>query len=57
MLGAKLALDAAVATRNVRKQISKHERICSWCLGTALATAGMVYFARKVQDSARQRSA
>ncbi len=57
MLGAKLALDATVATRSVRKQITKHGRICSWCLGAAIATAGMVYFARKVQESARQHSA
>jgi len=57
MLGAKLALDATVATRSVRKQITKHGRICSWCMGAAIATAGMVYFARKVQDSERQHSA
>jgi uncharacterized membrane protein len=46
-LRAKLALDATMAIRNVRRQFTRHERICSWCIGTAVATAGLVFFARK----------
>ncbi|HZC44583.1 MAG TPA: vitamin K epoxide reductase family protein [Acidobacteriaceae bacterium] len=51
LLHGKLALDATMAIRNVRKQVTEHKRICSWCLGTAAATAGMVFFGRKVQDT------
>ena len=50
-LRVKLALDAALAIRSVRKQIAEHGRICSWCMGAAVATAGVVYFARKMRDA------
>lgn len=52
-LRAKLAWDATMAIRNVRKQITEHGRICSWCMGAAVATAGLVYFARKVRETER----
>jgi uncharacterized membrane protein len=50
LLRGKLALDATMALRNVRKQVTEHKRICSWCLGTAVATAGMVFFGRLARD-------
>lgn len=50
LLGGKLALDATMAIRNVRKQVTEHKRICSWCMGTAVATAGLVFFGRKVKE-------
>lgn len=56
-LRAKLALDATMAIRNVRKQITEHGRVCSWCMGAAIATAGVVYFSRKVRDAEQMRQA
>lgn len=53
MLRAKLGLDATMAIRKVRSQISDHGRLCSWCLGAAAATAGMVYFVRKAREEQR----
>lgn len=55
-LRVKLAWDATMAIRNVRKQFTKHERVCSWCLGTAVATAGLVYFGRKAREEQRLRA-
>jgi uncharacterized membrane protein len=49
-LRAKLLLDGALAARNTRKQVTEHGKICSWCMGAAIATAGMVYFARKARE-------
>ncbi|MHB1935761.1 MAG: vitamin K epoxide reductase family protein [Acidobacteriaceae bacterium] len=54
-LRAKLAFDATMAIRNVRKQITEHKRVCSWCIGAAIATAGLVYFARKERDAEQMR--
>jgi len=51
LLQCKLAWDATVAIRNVRKQMTEHKRICSWCIGTAVATAAMVFFGRTVRDA------
>lgn len=56
LLHGKLALDATMALRNVRKQVSEHKSICSWCLGTAVATAGMVFFGRSSRDSGPPRA-
>lgn len=54
-LRAKLLLDGAMAARNARKQVRDFGKICSWCMGTALATAGIVYFARKAREADRMR--
>jgi uncharacterized membrane protein len=51
LLRGKLALDATMALRNVRRQVTEHKNICSWCVGTALATAGMVFFGRLAKDA------
>jgi uncharacterized membrane protein len=48
-LRTKLVFDVTMATRNARKQVKKFGRICSWCMGTAIATAGVVYFSRKAR--------
>jgi hypothetical protein len=50
-LRAKLAWDATMAIRNARRQITEHGRICSWCMGAAVATAGLVYFERKAREA------
>jgi uncharacterized membrane protein len=57
LLRGKLAWDATMAIRNVRKQVTEHKRICSWCVATAVATAGLVFFARKVRDTEPMRPA
>ncbi len=51
LLRGKLALDATMAIRNVRKQATEHKYLCSWCIGVAVATAGVVFFGRKVRDA------
>ncbi|HEY5253095.1 MAG TPA: hypothetical protein VIJ53_00490, partial [Acidobacteriaceae bacterium] len=57
LLRGKLAWDATMAIRNVRKQVTEHKRICSWCIGAAVATAGLVFFGRKVRDAEPARPA
>ncbi len=57
LLRAKLAVDAGMAAKNVRKQVTKMGKICTWCMGTAVATAGVVYFARKARPAVRPQAA
>lgn len=57
LLRGKLAWDATMAIRHVRQQVTQHKRICSWCMGVAVATAGLVFFARKVRDTEPLRPA
>ena len=47
LLKAKLAIDASAATANSVRQVVTFRRLCSWCTGTALATAAIVHFGRK----------
>lgn len=47
-LGAKLLLDASAAAFNASRQVVRFRRLCSWCTGTALATAVMVYAGRRM---------
>jgi uncharacterized membrane protein len=54
-LRAKLLLDGTVAARKARSQMKQFGRLCSWCMGTAIATAGIVYFARKARDARQQQ--
>lgn len=51
LLGAKLAGDAGLATFNVIRQVVSFGKLCSWCTGTAMATALTVYGGR---DTLRQ---
>ena len=53
MLRGKLLLDGTVAARKTRGQMKEFGRVCSWCLGAAIATAGVVYFARKAREAER----
>ncbi len=46
LLGVKLAGDAGLATFNVVRQVVSFGKLCSWCTGTALATAAIVYGGR-----------
>ncbi len=46
-LGGKLMADAGAAGFNAVRQVVSFGKICSWCTGTALATAVMVYGGRK----------
>ena len=45
-LGWKLMIDGGMAGFNVVRQVARFGRICTWCTGTALATAGMVWSGR-----------
>ena len=54
LLAAKLAADGSVATFNVVRQVVTFRKLCSWCTGTAICTAVMVYAGRKlVHDEAK----
>jgi uncharacterized membrane protein len=54
LLGFKLMADAGAAGFNAVRQVVRFGKICSWCTGTALATAVMVYGGRKaILDAAR----
>ena len=53
-VGFKLAADAGAAGFNAVRQVVSFGKLCSWCTGTALATAVMVYGGRKhVAEAAR----
>ncbi len=42
LLRAKLVVDGGMASVNVVKQVVSFGKLCSWCTGTALATAVLV---------------
>ena len=46
LLAVKLVADGSVASFNVVKQVVSFRRLCSWCTGTALCTAAMVFAGR-----------
>ncbi len=46
LLATKLVLDGSVASINVVRQVVQFRKVCSWCTGTALATAAMLFAAR-----------
>ncbi len=48
LLAAKLAGDAGMAGFNVVRQVVTFGKICSWCTGTAAATAVMVLRGRRI---------
>lgn len=48
LLGAKLALDASVASINAARQVVFFGKLCSWCMGTAIATGIMVFAGRRL---------
>lgn len=42
LLRAKLLIDGSMAAINVTRQVVSFRKLCSWCTGTALATAVLV---------------
>ena len=46
LLGAKLLADAGLASVNMVRQVVSFGKLCSWCTGTALATALVVWGGR-----------
>lgn len=48
LLALKLVADGSVAAVNVVKQVVSFRRLCSWCTGTALCTAAMVFAGRRL---------
>jgi uncharacterized membrane protein len=52
-LRGKLLLDGAIAARKTRGHLKEFGSICSWCISAAIATAGVVYFARKAREAER----
>ncbi len=54
LLMGKLVLDGSMASFNVVRQVVSFRKLCSWCTGTALATAVLVpaglRYAKKLQD-------
>lgn len=46
-LGVKLVGDAGFAAFNAVRQVVRFGKLCSWCTGTALATAVIVYGGRR----------
>lgn len=54
-LGLKLMADAGAASFNAVRQVVRFGKVCSWCTGTALATAVMVYGGRaEIAESVRK---
>jgi uncharacterized membrane protein len=49
----KLAADSAAAGFNTVRQVVQFRSLCAWCMGTALATVGMVYFGARSLRNAR----
>lgn len=46
LLGGKLLLDGGMAAFNTGRQVMNFGKLCSWCMGTALAAGVMVYAGR-----------
>lgn len=49
LLRTKLLIDGSMATINVTRQVVSFRKLCSWCTGTALATAVLVVAGRDMQ--------
>ncbi len=55
LLGAKLTLDASAALFNASRQVVSFRKLCSWCMGTALAAGVMAYAGRNaIQEAWRE---
>ncbi len=48
LLALKLMADGSLASFNVVRQVVSFGKLCSWCTGTAICTAAMVFAGRKV---------
>lgn len=49
LLRTKLFIDGSVAAINVTRQVVSFRKLCSWCTGTALATAVLIVAGRRMQ--------
>lgn len=49
LLRTKLLIDGSMAAINVTRQVVSFRKLCSWCTGTALATAVLVVAGRDMQ--------
>jgi Vitamin K epoxide reductase family. len=49
LLRTKLLVDGSMAAINVTRQVVSFRKLCSWCTGTALATAVLVVAGRDMQ--------
>lgn len=49
LLRTKLLMDGSLAAINVTRQVVSFRKLCSWCTGTALATAVLVIAGREMQ--------
>lgn len=55
LLRTKLLVDGSMAAINVTRQVISFRKLCSWCTGTALATAVLVVAGQRyASDSATQ---
>jgi uncharacterized membrane protein len=51
LLAFKLLADGSLAGFNVVRQVVRFRKLCSWCTGTALCTAAMLYAGRGAINS------
>lgn len=49
LLRTKLVIDGSIAAINVTRQVVSFRKLCSWCTGTALATAVLVVAGRNMK--------
>jgi uncharacterized membrane protein len=52
LLALKLAADGSLAAFNVVRQVVQFRKLCSWCTGTAAATAIMLFASRDIMRNA-----
>ncbi len=55
LLQGKLLVDGGMAGFNVIRQIVSYRKLCSWCTGTALATAALVPAGLRYAGSLQER--
>lgn len=55
LLGIKLLADGTAAAFNTVRQVLTFRKLCSWCMGTVLATGVMVYAGRRFIAQMRPR--
>jgi Vitamin K epoxide reductase family len=54
LLRAKLLVDSGIVVFNVVRQLRSFRKLCSWCMGTAIATAVLVPAARAATGSSHR---
>ena len=51
---AKLLVDGGMAATNTVRQFVNFNKVCSWCMGTVLGTAGMLYCWHRGQERGKR---